>query len=155
MSFAALVVLLVVGLLVWALVLAPARELARLRARADAGDADARAALVAREETRLALDRAGGRPDPEHARISRSGLDGRARIVAVRPQGFRIKRGGDTRRLIEVDLTCSAEGRAPWSVTTRDLVSEMHLGRLLIGASLPIKVDPAPPHRVVVLWDVA
>lgn len=131
----------------------PARDLRRLERRAAAGDPSARAALARAKELEAALGRALGRDDPERQRVLASGQPASATILGVRPTGVEVAAGPAPAQLVEVDLSVQ-EGRGPArSITVRDAVSELHLGRLLKGATVPVRVDPSDPEHVVVLWD--
>ena len=129
----------------------PAWEARRLEARAAAGDPEARAALARAEDLKGVLRRAIGGEDPERQRLLLSGRPARAIIIDVRPLGLEVSRGPVPTRIVEVSLMLDGgDGRA---ITVRDAVSELHLGRLLKGATVPVRVDPADAQRIVVLWD--
>lgn len=123
----------------------------RLEARAATGDRDAQAELARANELKSATERAAGGRDPERERLLASGLAARAIILSVRPLGIEVSASAVPTRLVEVDL--SIEGREGQPVTVRDAVSELYLGRLLKGASVPVRVDPFDARRVAVLWD--
>jgi hypothetical protein len=97
-----------------------------------------------------AMRRVTGGEDPERNRLLALGTPARAVIVDVRPLGVEIESGPVPMRMVEVVL--SIEGGSN-RVTLQDAVSELHLGRLLKGATVPVRVDPMDPQRVVVLWD--
>ena len=129
----------------------PAWEARRLEARAAAGDPEARAALARAEDLKGVLRRSIGAADPERQRLLALGRPARATILDVRPLGLEVSHGPVPTRIIEVSLMLEGgDGRA---ITVRDAVSELHLGRLLKGASVPVRVDPVDSQRIVVLWD--
>ena len=41
----------------------------------------------------------------------------------------------------------------PRQVTVRDAVNQLFLGRMLKGATVPIRIDPTNPAKIAVLWD--
>ena len=143
--------LVVAALLAWFLG-KPAWDARRLEARAAAGDPSAQAAVARANALQEAARRAmSGGDDAERRRLLAEGRSARARIVDVRPLGLQISSGPMPTRLVEVVLDIEEGGGVP--VTVRDAVSELHLGRLLKGATVPVRVDPFDPQRVAVLWD--
>jgi hypothetical protein len=143
--------LLAVGIAAYFL-MKPSIEIKRLEARAAAGDPSAQAALARMEELKGAMHRAIGGDDASRRRLLAEGKPARATIVDVKPVGLQVEVGAVPTRLVEVDLSITDEGRT-WQVKVRDPVSEMHMGRLLKGSTVPIRFDPANPERVAVLWD--
>lgn len=141
--------LIVAGLLAWFLG-KPAWDARRLEARAAAGDPEAQAAVARMQRIQEAMRRAGG-GDAERQRLLASGRAARAVILDVRPLGIEVSAGPVPARLVEVVLDIEGGGGRP--VTVQEAVSELHLGRLLKGADVPVRVDPMDPQRVAVLWD--
>ena len=142
--------LITAGLIAWFLG-KPAWEVRRLEARAAAGDPEAKATLARGEELKGVLRRSIGGADPERQRLLVVGRPARAIILDVRPLGLEVSHGPVPTRIIEVSLMLDGgDGRA---ITVRDAVSELHVGRLLKGASVPVRVDPSGSRRLIVLWD--
>jgi len=107
--------------------------------------------LPGRVYLRLLVDLSFGGADPERQRLLVVGRPARAIILDVRPLGLEVSHGPVPTRIIEVSLMLDGgDGRA---ITVRDAVSELHVGRLLKGASVPVRVDPSGSQRLVVLWD--
>ncbi|EYF05504.1 hypothetical protein [Chondromyces apiculatus] len=144
----AIVILIVAGCIFWFLI-KPSWDMRRLQARADAGDPQAQAQLARANSMLDAMRRATGAEDPERARLLQSGRAARAVIVDVRPLGIQVKAGPLPMQLMEVELDVEGGTR----VTVRDPVNQANLGRLLKGATVPVRVDPMDPKRLVVLWD--
>ena len=137
------------------LVQASKRRVAQLRERAAAGDPAAKLELQRLDSMQRALEASQGKLDADRERIAASGLPGRGTVKAVKKVGFSIKRGVDRLTSVDVELTCEVEGRPPIDTIVNDMVPEPLLGRLLIGSTIPVRVDPNPPNRVVALWDHA
>jgi hypothetical protein len=134
------------------LITKPAREMKALEERARAGDPEARARVLRARQIGSAVSRAMGADDPDRKRILAEGLPARGTIVDVRATGMEISAGPGHSRVVEVVLSIE-DGRGPRQITVRDAVSELHLGRLLKGATVPLRVDPQDPQKIVVLWD--
>jgi hypothetical protein len=145
-----LILVVVLGVVVYVLG-KPSWEMRDLKARAEAGDPKAQAELSRRNELLAAMNRAAGAQDPERQRILTTGRPARAVILGVRPGGMEISAGPVPMRIVEVDL--SIEGGSGSPISVRDAVSELHVGRLLKGATVPVRVDTVDEKRVVVLWD--
>ena len=148
-------IVLVIVVLGALLVSASKKRVEQLRARAAAGDPAAKLELQRLEGMQRALEKSQGKPDHDAERIAASGIEARATVKAVRRLGFSIKRGGEKLASIDVDLSYEVEGRPPVDATVNDMISEPLIGRLLVGATVPIRVDREAPHRVIVLWDHA
>lgn len=143
-------VLYMLGDFAWSFI-KPSLAVRRLEARAAAGDPDAKARIERSDALQAAMRRAMGAEDPEHRRILATGRAARATIVDVRPTGMQVSASAVPVRIVEIELV--VEGGSEQRITVRDAVSELHLGRLLKGASVPVRVDPLRADRVVVLWD--
>lgn len=79
-------------------------------------------------------------------RIRTSGQPGTARILGVAQTGLFVNRNPQ----VALDLDVQVLGRSPYRVTVKDVVPLVMLGRL--QGTLPVRVDPANPERVVVQW---
>lgn len=141
-----------IGFAIW-LITKPSRQIAALEKRAAAGDPEAQKQLQRMQDMQQAMQRAlQGGNDPERQRLMLAGRPGRATIVDVRPTGIEIGHGPVPTRLFEVDLTLDGD-QGGKTITVREAISEIHMGRLLKGASVPVRVDPQNAANVVVLWD--
>jgi len=150
-----LAIVIAIVVLAMLLVAASKRRVEQLRVRAAAGDESARMELQRLESMQRALEKSQGKPDPEAERILAHGLEGRGTVKAVKRLGFNIRRGAEKLCSIDVTLSVCVEGREPFDAIVNDMVSEPLIGRLLIGATVPVRVDPNPPGRVIALWDHA
>jgi hypothetical protein len=79
-------------------------------------------------------------------RISTAGQPGTARILGVAQTGVFVNRNPQ----VALDLEVEVLGRSPYRVTVREVVPLVLLNRL--QGTLPIRVDPADPQKVVVQW---
>jgi hypothetical protein len=95
----------------------------------------------------LAADRA----DAE--RLRTEGVDAQATIKGVRDTGTTIGIGGVENPVAQLDLDIHADGRPDTRATIRTVVPRLAVARLVIGGTLPVKVDPADPLKVAVAWD--
>ena len=80
-------------------------------------------------------------------RISATGLAGVGQIMGVTQTGMMV----NYQPVIEVSLLVTVPGRAPYPARVRGPVPLILLNRL--QGSLPVRVDPARPDRVVIQWD--
>jgi len=139
------------GLLAWFLG-KPAWEARRLAARAAGGDAVAQAAMNRVKKAETVMKRLLGGRDPQRERVLATGTPARAVIVSMEPIGLEVSAGPVPAQLIEVVLAIQTESSSR-QVTVVDAVSEPLLGRLLEGATVPVRLDPGDPESAVVLWD--
>lgn len=130
----------------------PVREMKQLEQRARDGDPEAQKRVLRARQIGSAVGRAMGADDPERQRILAEGRAARGTILDVKATGMEISAGAHHNRVVEVVLSID-EGNGPREVTVRDAVSDLHLGRLLKGATVPLRIDPTDARRVVVLWD--
>jgi hypothetical protein len=89
----------------------------------------------------------------EGDRIRSTGVSGRATIAAVRDTGMTIGLGGMDNPVAELDLDVTVDGTPPYRLTQRQMVPRLQIGRLVPGATVPVKVDPVDHDKVVVLWE--
>ncbi len=134
------------------LIAKPSQDVKRLEERAAAGDPAAKAALARADELRGAMNRAVSGDDPERKRLLAFGTPGRATIVDVRAAGLDVSAGPVPTRIVEVVLAIDSP-TGPRQVTIRDAVNQLFLGRMLKGATVPIRIDPTNPAKIAVLWD--
>jgi hypothetical protein len=79
----------------------------------------------------------------EHQRAKRlmaEGLVGRATITGIRETGTSVNRNP----VVEFDLRVLLDGRDPYRVTHRQVVSRLVVGTFAPGAVVPVRVDPWP-----------
>jgi hypothetical protein len=93
----------------------------------------------------------GGADVPDNGDVSTSELAGRGTITAVTDTGVAI--GGS--RVYQLHLTVAAGARPTYPVTHTVLVPASALGRLQVGASVAIRVDPSDADRIFIEWDRA
>lgn len=79
-------------------------------------------------------------------RLMATGLLGRATVQSVRETGTTI----DENPQIEFELLVTVDDREAYSVTHRQAVSPLVLANFQPGASIPVRVDPADPLRVLI-----
>jgi hypothetical protein len=137
------------AMLVWA---APRVRLRRVERRAAAGDPDAQRSMQYLEDLGAAIN--AGAPDHVRRReeLIASGRAERAVIRAVDVSSTRVERGGRIRRPVELTLQLGENRR---SVTVVEYVDELYVARLLVGADVPVFVDPSDPEHLTVGWDRA
>lgn len=75
-----------------------------------------------------------------------NGRAGSATITAVRDTGVMI--GDDP--TVELDLSVSLSGSAPYTVTHRQTISRIAIPSFQPGATVPVRVDPAD-HRSLMI----
>ena len=80
-------------------------------------------------------------------RISDTGLTGVGQVTAITQTGTMINH----QPVIVIDMLVTVQGRAPYAARVKEPVPLILLNRL--GGSLPVRVDPARPDRVVIQWD--
>jgi Protein of unknown function (DUF3592) len=84
----------------------------------------------------------------ERDRLRRVGLAGTARVLRATEAG--TSPAGDP--VLEVDLAVEVDGRPPYEIHKRTAVPRRRLDRLHAGRSVPVRVDPQDPERLVVEW---
>ena len=83
------------------------------------------------------------------SRIEQTGLTGEARVVSMTQTGVYINENPQ----VELELEVSVAGRNRYQVFHKEIIPLILLGRLGMAATLPVKVDPEDPERLVILWD--
>jgi hypothetical protein len=87
-----------------------------------------------------------GQQQADAQRLMATGLVGQATVQAIRDTGVTV----DETSQVEFDLLVSVHGRDPYPVTHRQLVSRLVMGNFQPGASIPVRVDPADPAKVLI-----
>ncbi|MDW5595297.1 DUF3592 domain-containing protein [Conexibacter stalactiti] len=86
------------------------------------------------------------RQQADAQRLMATGLIGQATVQALRDTGMTINENPQ----VEFDLLVSVDGRDPYPVTHRQVVSRLVISNFQPGASIPVRVDPADPTRVLI-----
>lgn len=84
----------------------------------------------------------------ERDRLRRVGLAGVARVLRATEAG--TSPVGEP--VVDVELAVEVDGREPYEVHQRTAVPRRRLSRLHAGRSVPVRVDPQDPERLVVEW---
>jgi hypothetical protein len=79
-------------------------------------------------------------------RLMSDGLVGQATITEVRETGASVNRNP----VVEFDLRVLLDGRAPYPVTHRQVVSRLVVGNFAPGAVVPVRVDPGDVGEVMI-----
>jgi hypothetical protein len=79
-------------------------------------------------------------------RLMTEGLVGQATITQVRETGTSVNRNP----VVEFDLQVALDGRAPYPVTHRQVVSKLVVGNFAPGAVIPVRVDPGNDGEVMI-----
>jgi len=88
----------------------------------------------------------------EQERLQRVGVDAMATVRGVHDTGGTITVGGADNPIASLDLDVHRAGMPDVRTTTRTSVPRLFVPRLVLGATLPVKVDPADPSKVIVVW---
>ncbi len=83
----------------------------------------------------------------EHLRAT--GIPGQAQIISARQTSMLVNH----QPLVELQLTITTAMHAPYTVTCKQVVPMIAVGRLTSGQPLPVKVDQNSPDKFVILWD--
>src|SRR3954454_5342046 len=87
----------------------------------------------------------------EARRLLQVGQRGLAMVVAVRPTGESI----DENPQAELDLSVALDGREPYKVTHRQVISRVAIGGVATGAKVPVRVDPSDAAKLLVAYPSA
>jgi hypothetical protein len=79
-------------------------------------------------------------------RLMATGLVGQATITGVRETGASINENP----VVEFDLRVLVDGRDPYPVTHRQVVSRLVVGNFGAGATVPVRVDPGDAAEVMI-----
>jgi hypothetical protein len=86
------------------------------------------------------------RQQAEAQRLMATGLVAQATVQTVRDTGLTVNENPQ----VEFELLVSVDGRAPYPVIHRQVVSRLVIGNFQPGTSIPIRVDPADRTRVLI-----
>lgn len=75
-----------------------------------------------------------------------TGLTGQATIVSLHERGPYVNQ----RPTITIELDVELPAREPYRAEARQPVGRLVIGRLQPGATIPVRVDPEDPQKVVV-----
>jgi hypothetical protein len=75
-----------------------------------------------------------------------NGRQGSATIQAIRDTGLTI----NDNPTVDFDLSVTVDGRDPYAVTHRQTISRIAIGSFQPGATVPVRVDPADPHSLMI-----
>jgi hypothetical protein len=79
-------------------------------------------------------------------RLMAEGLVGQATITEVRDTGTVVNQNP----VVEFDLQVAVDGRDPYPVTHRQVVSKLVVGNFAPGAIVPVRVDPGNVAEVMI-----
>jgi hypothetical protein len=79
-------------------------------------------------------------------RLMAEGLVGQATITEVRDTGTVVNQNP----VVEFDLQVAVDGRDPYPVTHRQVVSKLVVGNFAPGAVVPVRVDPGNVAEVMI-----
>jgi hypothetical protein len=79
-------------------------------------------------------------------RLMAEGLVGQATITEVRDTGTLVNQNP----VVEFDLQVAVDGRDPYPVTHRQVVSKLVVGNFAPGAVVPVRVDPGNVAEVMI-----
>jgi hypothetical protein len=82
----------------------------------------------------------------EARRLLQVGQRGLAMVMSVRPTGESV----DDNPQAELELSVALDGREPYKVTHRQVISRVAIGGFLPGAKVPVRVDPHDPSKLLV-----
>lgn len=85
----------------------------------------------------------------EAQRLKVLGKQGTARVAGMTQTGTSM----NDNPLVELDLEVTVEGRPPYRVSHREWVPLVMLGTLTMGGTLPVRVDPADPSKLMIEWE--
>jgi hypothetical protein len=84
-----------------------------------------------------------GTEDPD---VQVGGLSGRATIVSLREGGPYVNQ----RPTIAMELDVELPGRERYRAQAKQVVGRLVIGRMQPGATIPVRVDPEDPAKIVV-----
>lgn len=87
-----------------------------------------------------------GQRQSDAQRLMATGLVGKATVRAIREMDTTT----DENPRVEFDLLVAVDGREPYPVTHLQVVSRLVIANFQPGASIPVRVDPADPMRVLI-----
>jgi hypothetical protein len=84
-------------------------------------------------------------------RVKASGVAGQAQIVGMQQTNFYV----NDQPVVDLQLAITTPTLPPYTITKRETVPLLMLGRLSNGRPLPVMVDPAQPQNIVIVWEQA
>jgi hypothetical protein len=75
-----------------------------------------------------------------------NGRQGSATIEAIRETGMTI----NDNPTVELDLSVSVDGTEAYGVTHKQTISRISMPSFQPGATVPVRVDPADPHSLMI-----
>jgi hypothetical protein len=84
-------------------------------------------------------------------RITATGVPGQAQIIGLAQTNFYV----NDQPVVDLQLSISTPMLPPYTITKRETVPLIMLGRLTSGGALPVMVDPAKPDNIVIVWERA
>jgi hypothetical protein len=89
----------------------------------------------------------------EGNRLREVGVPAEAKLDAVQETGMTVQMGGPEMPVAQFQLTVLREGMEPYQVLHRQAVPRLSIGLLVPGTTLPCKVDPDDPSKLVILFE--
>ena len=77
------------------------------------------------------------------------GVPGTAQIVTVGPTTGTV----NTNPMMHIDLLVTPQDGVPRPMSKDLVVPMQHLGRVAVGATLPVLVSPTDPDAVAIMWE--
>jgi hypothetical protein len=77
--------------------------------------------------------------------LASSGESVEVQVLAVRDTETQL----NLQPMVELDALVTRAGRPPYPVTIRQVISMVQMGRIVPGAILPARIDPANPATVL------
>ncbi len=81
-------------------------------------------------------------------RIEATGVAGQATITDIGETNMMV----NERPVLNLSLTVTIPGQAPYPIQQRMVMPWNAMGRMVVGATVPVMVDPANPSEVVIEW---
>ena len=78
-----------------------------------------------------------------------SGVEGTATITGSRPTGQQ----SNLNPVYALDMAVNVAGMSPYTVTHTTEVSTLRVAQVAVGRQLPVRVNPADPSQMLVLWE--
>jgi hypothetical protein len=89
----------------------------------------------------------------EGNRLREVGVPAQARIDGVQETGMTVQMGGPEMPVAQFQLTVMRDGAEPYQAVHRQAVPRLSIGQLVPGNTLPCKVDPEDPNKLVILFE--
>ena len=90
-----------------------------------------------------------GTVDALRAQVSATGIDGTATIVSATDSGVVV----GANKLFNVQMTVNVPGKAPYQETSAAMVPPEDAAKVVVGATVPVKVAADNPNLVMIQWD--